>query len=218
MTEVLCIKSADYRNLVKVTTPILMKCRTQEERAVRFIEQLSQLIADKFIWVDRDKAEDDEAYLQIIPYVMVTHNNNILGYTRLAGDKRLVGMISFGAGGHVDREKDQPDGLIDDAWEAIASCVERELHEELVIPQDLDLEVRGPLEVIYQTTSPVDRVHIGLVYHLDYPLPTLDIKETDKMIGRWYDKYETMSIDPRWIEGWSRAVIEKFNQLKAVAE
>jgi hypothetical protein len=121
-------------------------------------------------WRARDRAENDETFLQIIPYALIRNARGELWcYERLGGDARVRHRYSCGVGGHVDAE-DANGGLL--ATAASALC--RELSEELawmVAPSAV-----RPLAWLYEGQSAIGRVHLGLIYALvwtevDPPIP-----------------------------------------------
>jgi len=110
-------------------------------------------------WVERSEAETNNAYKQIIPYIVVLRNSgHILCYPRHGAESRLHGFYSCGLGGHID---------IDDARdtfkETVAAGMMRELKEELADFREdrVELVYRG---IINETGSDVGQVHLGLVY------------------------------------------------------
>src|SRR5437899_10615123 len=82
----------------------------------------------------RAQAENDPAYKQIIPYVLLAFQDRVLHYVRgkKAGEQRLVAKGSIGIGGHMNEEKDKF------LWHATDEAayragVEREVNEEIKI-------------------------------------------------------------------------------------
>lgn len=120
-------------------------------------------------WLPRAQAEQDEAFLQIIPYLLLRDRQGaIWSYRRTGGDRRLTGRSSCGLGGHIDREDEQA-RLID----TIRLALHRELREELENPPEGDCQMRSWL---YEGHSAVGRVHLGAVHTLCWeaeamPLP-----------------------------------------------
>lgn len=115
-------------------------------------------------WLARDQAETDEAFLQIIPYALLRDGaGQIWCYERLGGDARVRHRWSCGVGGHVD-EADRAEGLLATA----AAALRRELVEELGWAPD-----RNPLPAawLYEGESAIGRVHLGLIYVLDWDRP-----------------------------------------------
>ena len=55
-------------------------------------------------FIPRGEAENDPSFKQIIPYVIMSCEGKYLNYVRgkRAGEKRLVGNLSIGIGGHIN--------------------------------------------------------------------------------------------------------------------
>ncbi|WP_367026812.1 NUDIX domain-containing protein [Methylococcus sp. ANG] len=125
------------------------------------------------LWLPRADAEADERYLQLIPYALLRNGRGDLWcYCRHGGDARLRERFSCGVGGHVDRE-DEDATLGETLW----NTLQRELGEELnwqPPPEPIE-----PVAWIYEGLSPIGRVHLGLLYLLD-----------------WYDSDPPSSVDP----------------------
>lgn len=109
-------------------------------------------------WIERSEAETNNAYKQIIPYMVVQSNGRILCYPRHGTESRLHGLWSCGIGGHID---------LTDAHntfeQTVASGMLRELNEELADFREdkVQLIYKG---IINETESAVGQVHLGLVY------------------------------------------------------
>lgn len=116
----------------------------------------------------RPQLETDETFLQIIPYVLVKRGDEYLAYVRTAtgGENRLHGKASIGVGGHIDAEDFVwgTDGAID-VEQTARRGAQRELKEELgILSMRHDFQWLGFLR---WDATPVDRVHLGLVFLLD---------------------------------------------------
>ena len=106
----------------------------------------------------RATVEDDDTWLQIIPYVVLRdRQNQVWAYARHGGDERLRGRRSVGIGGHIERI-DQQATLLD----TVVACARRELIEELVRPEDVVLDPQ-PCGWIHERETAIGRVHLGLV-------------------------------------------------------
>lgn len=123
----------------------------------------------------RSQVEEDSSFKQLIPYVVlqceVEGQTQIFQYTRGKGqgEKRLHALRSVGIGGHISRE----DAAGEDLYR---SGMERELTEETVIESPYSEELVG---FIYDDTSPVGRVHLGVVHRLILEKPAARAREID---------------------------------------
>ncbi|MDF9391735.1 MULTISPECIES: NUDIX domain-containing protein [Methylococcus] len=128
---------------------------------------------DETLWLPRADAEGNERYLQLIPYALLRNGSGDLWcYRRHGGDQRLRECFSCGVGGHVDRE-DEDVTLRATVWNTLL----RELGEELnwqPPPEPIE-----PVAWIYEGLSPIGRVHLGLLYLLD-----------------WHDEEPPRAVDP----------------------
>ncbi|MBC8371517.1 MAG: hypothetical protein H8E25_16055, partial [Planctomycetes bacterium] len=130
-------------------------------------------------FIERRYAETHPEFKQPIPYVAICQDDKVLCLTRLStqGEKRLHGKKSIGVGGHIN-PCDQSAGDI------FANACQRELHEELILPQNATLPLT-PVGIINDDTSAVGAVHLGLVYSLDASQLNVSIRETDAMAGEF---------------------------------
>jgi predicted NUDIX family phosphoesterase len=112
------------------------------------------------IWLPRNQAERDPAFLQLIPYLLLSDpaGGSLWCYERGGGrEVRLRSQLSCGIGGHVE-EGDSAANLLDTA----RRCLWREFHEEIIEPKVLN--ELAPLCWLYEDQTEVGRVHLGLVF------------------------------------------------------
>lgn len=132
----------------------------------------------------RDTVEQDKAFKQVIPYVLVWQDGALLRYARgTAGqEKRLHEMTSIGFGGHVN-ERDVH-GFDTRLSSVVEEAAFRELHEELRLTAR-DVMTFDCLGWVNTERTQVGAVHFGVVY-----LATLD---------KFLDMLPPEEIcDPRW--------------------
>lgn len=146
----------------------------------------------------RDEVEDDPEWKQVIPYIALHCDGQILSLRRLStqGESRLHHRRSIGVGGHVNPEPAGTDPLL-------IRGMNRELAEEILLQ-------RAPLGFhmigwINDDETEVGSVHLGLavVAELDHMPP---IRETDRMEGCWQPLEQLDPQDPAW-ESWSGYLI-----------
>ena len=114
----------------------------------------------------RAAVEEDEAWLQIIPYVVLRDGRSaVWAYARRGGDGRLLGRRSVGVGGHIE-EADRRPTLLDTA----RVCARRELAEELAQPEAARLDPQ-PRGWIHERETAIGRVHLGLVFAARWTTP-----------------------------------------------
>lgn len=108
----------------------------------------------------RGEVETDPSFKQLIPYVVLRCRDEVFHYMRgsAGAEKRLQAQRSIGIGGHISRQDGPPD---DDPYRR---GLERELNEETEISSPYRERVLG---FIYDGTTPVGQVHLGVVHLLD---------------------------------------------------
>lgn len=110
-------------------------------------------------WIERQEAENNFAYKQIIPYVILQKSNGNLGcYQRHGSEKRLSGLFSCGFGGHIE-EKD----IGSDFTETLQNGMFRELQEEISNFKKESVELKY-LGIINEIESNVGLAHLGLAF------------------------------------------------------
>ncbi len=124
----------------------------------------------------RSTVEEDPTFKQLIPYVVLQFNSpagpSVFQYTRGKGqgEKRLHALRSVGIGGHISREDAAGNN---DLYRA---GMERELHEEVMLNAEFQEELVG---FIYDDSSPVGRVHLGVVHRLILDSDDVSNRETE---------------------------------------
>lgn len=158
-------------------------------------EELYEIILDAHFFLDRPTAEVSPQYKQIIPYVVIRHGEScyLLQRTPKQTETRLHHKLSIGIGGHVN--PDTPD---------LMDGLQKELEEEVGVAGDYDLAFYG---ILNDDTTEVGSVHLGLVYILEAHQPSVTVRETDKMTGRWASAAELATLRDR-METWSEIVYD----------
>jgi predicted NUDIX family phosphoesterase len=132
--------------------------------------------ADEFLtsgdswFAPRNIIEHREDYRQVIPYVILRHNDAVVLYRRTpkGGESRLHGLYSMGFGGHVGLGDVVLNGDALDVRSTLEHAVLRELDEEVRHAPVTGREVIG---LIYDDKDAVSRVHLGLVQIWDIAEP-----------------------------------------------
>lgn len=147
----------------------------------------------------RSTVEEDPTYKQLIPYAILEAEiagvRSVFQYTRGKGqgEKRLHALRSIGVGGHISRE----DAAGEDLYR---SGMERELHEEMIVEASYDEELVG---FIYDDTTPVGRVHLGVVHSLKLNSPAARARESELTDSGFANVEELKSQLDRF-ETWSQ--------------
>ena len=167
------------------------------------LERCLEYILANHSFRSRDIVEEDPSFKQIIPYVVVRHENRYLltRRTNRQTESRLHGKYSMGIGGHInDTEKFAPDQNV------IEAGLERELEEEIhLLGQRQSLSLAG---IISDDSTPVGQVHLGLVFLLETDRADFTVNEADLMTAEWATVEMLREVLER-METWSQIVFEQ---------
>lgn len=184
-----------------------------ENRANLYSEKLKfpHFLNEHATFIDREPAEKDPTYLQIIPYTIVKNSNSIFTYTRLnkGNETRLHDKMSIGVGGHID----MPTTVYPHKYAVLEDSVERELQEELEVNINECLLARHN-EYIYDPTNAVGLVHLGIIYTAFINKPTIEVREKHKIKGgfmSYKDLRAKFDQDPQLFETWSAYALNLIN-------
>jgi predicted NUDIX family phosphoesterase len=112
----------------------------------------------RLVYLNRNDAEQDKRYKQLIPYVLILCNDRILRYRRGRGgqETRLHGLYSVGIGGHIAEE----DHELFSSGIGYYDGMRRELKEEV----DVDAANEPAVALINDDSTEVGYVHFGVVH------------------------------------------------------
>jgi predicted NUDIX family phosphoesterase len=149
-------------------------------------------------YLDRPLAEDDAAFKQLIPYVVVRDGERVflMERTDAGGDARLHGKASIGVGGHLNP--------VDDGEDPLTDGLRREWSEELVADWEPEFRLVGLLN---DDSNPVGSVHLGVVFTVEARGRPVEVREHEKLTGRFATLDEMRAAWDR-METWSRLVAE----------
>ena len=158
-------------------------------------DEILDVITEQHFFIDRPTAEISPQYKQIIPYVLIRHDDAyfLLQRTPKQTEARLHHKLSLGIGGHIN--PDTPD---------LFDGLQKELEEEVEVVGDYDLTFVG---ILNDDTTDVGRVHLGAVYVLDAHEGGVNVRETHKMSGRWVPRSE-LGEHREAMESWSQIVYD----------
>ena len=160
-------------------------------------DDIYDAIVDDAYFIDRPTAEVSPQYKQIIPYVLIRHEDSfyVLQRTPKQAEARLHHKLSLGIGGHVN--PDAPE---------LMQGLHKELEEEVHVEGDYDLTFVG---ILNDDLTEVGSVHLGVVYVLDASQANVTVRETDKMTGRWVPLQELEALYEQ-MESWSQIVYDEY--------
>ncbi|MBM4014538.1 MAG: hypothetical protein FJ293_06190 [Planctomycetes bacterium] len=180
-------------------------------------EQIARMRTHGF-FVERRAAEQESAWKQVIPYVVVKKGDALLLLERKKkqGEARLHGKLSIGVGGHINPIDGGPaaggkDGAA--PRDVLLEGLRRELDEELAVQGPLDVRVAGFLN---DDSTDVGAVHYGLVAVADARSATVAIRETEMMEGRFVPRAELLALhrtERARFETWSALLLDQLDQV-----
>jgi predicted NUDIX family phosphoesterase len=165
------------------------------------IEAFLRVVAAEGLFAPRAGMEENPSFKQVIPYLVLRDGDAyfLMQRTRAGGDARLHDRWSIGVGGHLN----PGDG-------DLAGGLRREWEEEVVADFVPEFRLVGLLN---DDTTAVGRVHLGAVYVADAAGRPVEIRETEKLSGRFASAAEVAAV-AHDLETWSRLV---FDFLEAAA-
>lgn len=168
----------------------------------RFLKPI--LSSDQLSFQPRDEMERDPSYKQLIPYILLEFSNSaghqLFTYTRGGGggESRLHAKRSVGIGGHISREDAAGPG------NPYENGMKRELSEEVTIDAKYTSERCG---LIYDPSSEVGRVHLGIVHRFRLDTASVRSNEDDLADGKFLS-IDSLRQDFDRLETWSQLSID----------
>jgi len=140
--------------------------------------------------------------------LVIRCGDRYLHYTRgkSGGESRLHAKGSIGIGGHIN-DGDSHAAHFDSA--AYNRAVERELHEELVMPPGYGNTVAALLN---DDSTEVGRVHLGVVHLIDVETPEIEARE-DAIRDIEFVGAEELKARRERLEVWSQIVLDSLDRL-----
>lgn len=158
------------------------------------LDALLTIVEERHFFIDRPIAEESPQYKQIIPYVVIRHEDDffLLKRTAKQTEARLHHKLSLGVGGHIN--PDTP---------TLRAGLQKELDEEVFIDDPYTLELLG---IINDDTTAVGSVHLGVVYLLHASSNAVRVRETEKMSGELVPRL-ALDAQREAMESWSQIVL-----------
>lgn len=163
------------------------------------------LASDQLSFRPRGQMESDPSFKQLIPYVILQHTDaagtiRVFTYTRGSGqgERRLHARRSIGIGGHIS-EEDAAGGS-----DPYLTGMQRELAEEVTIRCDYSERRVG---LIYDSTTEVGRVHLGVVHILELEEQRVEPNEED-ISDTEFITLDALRAEYDSLEVWSRLCVD----------
>jgi predicted NUDIX family phosphoesterase len=120
---------------------------------------------------------------------------------RSGGEARLHSLRSVGVGGHVEPGAGPRVPMV-----AYVESLARELAEEVRLPGGGAIPVPPPAALLDDESTPVGRVHLGVLHVARLAVPDLEAAEDDLADPRFAD-LAGLAADPAGYEEWSRLAL-----------
>lgn len=163
------------------------------------------LASDQLSFRPRGQMESDPSFKQLIPYVILQHTDaagtiRVFTYTRGSGqgERRLHARRSIGIGGHIS-EEDAAGGS-----DPYLTGMQRELAEEVTIRCEYSERRVG---LIYDSTTEVGRVHLGVVHILELEDQRVEPNEED-ISDTEFITLDALRAEYDSLEVWSRLCVD----------
>ena len=174
--------------------------------------QFNEILINKGLYLDRDKAEKDEDYLQIIPYCVVYRFTTVMVepsiflYQRLKGgsEARLHAKYSIGIGGHIDETRDGADITTSTLAKSAFAEVREEIGDKYIYPPS----VTSRPFLIYDNSNEVGRVHLGVLMKALSRSDHIEPLEVNKISGRMVSLSSILKNYSDKLENWSTKAVD----------
>ena len=154
-------------------------------------------------YVDRDQAEQDPTYKQIIPYIILRYQDTLFSYVRgkASSESRLIAKRSIGLGGHIETADRN---LFTSDRDAYLEAAKREVNEEVALDT---IWVERVIAVLNDESSAVGKVHFGIVHLWDVAEP--HVKKREGLITQsGFLPVEKLQQNWEELETWSQLAIQ----------
>jgi predicted NUDIX family phosphoesterase len=124
-------------------------------------------------FLERDRAEKDHAYKQLIPYIVLRCGDSVFSYVRgrKSSESRLVAKRSIGVGGHIEPVDMS---LFSSDRDMYLEAARREVREEI----ELDTQYTERIvALINDDSTDVGKVHLGIMHIWDLAEPKVSKRE-----------------------------------------
>jgi predicted NUDIX family phosphoesterase len=157
-------------------------------------------------YLNRSAAEHDKRYKQLIPYVLVISEGQLLRYQRGKGgqETRLRGLWSVGIGGHISEEDH---GLFTKDF-GYFEGMRREVREEVEVEEVSESAVA----VINDDSTDVGYVHFGVVHVMQVANENLAGRRSG-IVSPEFVPIANAVKDAASYESWSRFCLENLKVL-----
>jgi predicted NUDIX family phosphoesterase len=163
------------------------------------LRDLRRAVASAGRFLERPIAEEDPAFKQLIPYVVLRDGERVflMERTDAGGDARLHRKATIGVGGHLNP--------VDDGSDPLEAGLRREWAEELEAAWEPEFRLVGLLN---DDSNPVGAVHLGVVFEVQADGRATQVREHEKLTGQFASTDEVAAAVDR-METWSQLVVRE---------
>ncbi len=202
---------AQQEQVLVVERKVLEQVRMFHGLAFDVERYLSKLFAPGILgFMPRSQAEENPAYKQLIPYVIMSCNGRFLTYVRgkRAGETRLLNLRSIGIGGHINPGDDMP--LFNaDFYETYLTAVEREVAEEVSVETKHTDRI---VALLNDESNDVGQVHLGIVHYWILDAPKVNKREQMITQMAFMTPAELQEVRDT-METWSGLCLSRLNEM-----
>ena len=192
----------DAEQVLVIPTQVLVDAGLFQGFSPRTDHYLPRLLDPRHLqYLRRAQAEEDPAFKQIIPYVVLRWRDQVFNYVRgkRAAETRLQALRSVGVGGHINPADTN---LFDSPYR---QAMLREVNEEVRL--DTAYEERC-LGLINDDRTPVGQVHLGIVHIFDLAEPRVQRREQGLTRAGFTPLAELLAARAAF-ETWSQFVLDE---------
>jgi len=171
---------------------------------------LEKIILENHSFRDREEAETNFSFKQVIPYVVVSapfqDDQFVYLLTRRTNkqqESRLHDKCSIGQGGHINDLDIRAAAA--ESRSPILTGLLREIEEEFHLDA---IETCVQVGAINDSSTEVARVHFGLVYRVHVISRFMEVAERGKHVAQWATLSELKPYYPK-MESWSQIVMDQ---------
>jgi predicted NUDIX family phosphoesterase len=168
----------------------------------------TQRLYDNLRAMRRRDAEEDVSVIQLVAAFVLRYHGHFLTYKRAKRlpEARLHDVYSLAFGGHLNPDDVSP--LFDIFIPGQSyPWLERELREEVHLPRGKPRTIEY-VGVIYDTSRPVSKQHLGIVYQVKLDSPVFSIGERGFLIDAKFESELEIEARLADFENWSTLLFD----------
>lgn len=154
-------------------------------------------------FMEREKAEQDPLWKQLIPYVILRYRDSVFSYVRgkRSSEARLVAMRSIGLGGHIEPGDRS---LFSSDQQVYLDAARREVDEEVELTTPYSERI---VALLNDDSTEVGKVHFGIVHVWDIAEPSVTKRE-GLITQAGFTRLVTLKQGEGELESWSQLALQ----------